>query len=138
MQFAISRNLPVVLCGDLNSTPSSAVYSFLASQQVDISHPDVADAHGILPDARGITHTLPLDSAYRAISGSEPAYTNYTDAFKGVLDYIWFDTDNVRPVSVSQMLAVSDIEKDGTALPNAQWGSDHVMMISDLQIIGNR
>jgi CCR4-NOT transcription complex subunit 6 len=138
-EFAISRNLPVVLCGDLNSTPTSAVYSFLAGQQVDPSHPDVVnDQHGLLPDPRGITHSLPLDSAYRAVTGSEPPFTNYTDNFKGVLDYIWYDTDNVRPVSAATMLDVEDIEKDGIAIPNVQFGSDHIMMISDLQLVGNR
>lgn len=38
-------------------------------------------------------HQMRLMSAYEACSSKEAAYTNYTEDFKGTLDYIWFTPD---------------------------------------------
>ena len=44
---------------------------------------------GLLPPVHEIAHSLSLESAYSAVTGSEPPYTNYTASFVGVLDYVW-------------------------------------------------
>jgi CCR4-NOT transcription complex subunit 6 len=74
------RNLPMLLCGDFNSMPESAVYDLLcADRRVKQDH-DVfsMDLLGLLPKASAITHRLPFASAYASRSGEEPPYTNFT------------------------------------------------------------
>ena len=135
--YALSRNLPVLLCGDLNSTPDSAVYDLLSTQAVHPGHPDIIDAKDrVLPDSRSITHNIKLSSAYQSVTGAEPTFTNYTSGFKGTLDYIWYTSDNLRPLSTAPITEEEKILKYGMALPNTQFSSDHVLMLADMQLGG--
>ena len=138
-EYALAVNLPVLLCGDLNSTPDSAVYDLLSNQAVHPGHPDIIEAKdGILPDARSITHNLKISSTYQTVTGDEPSFTNYTGGFKGTLDYIWYSSDNLRPLSAAPIVEEEAILKYGIALPNPQFSSDHIMMLADMQLGGTR
>lgn len=139
--FVMARgtNLPLMLCGDFNSTPDSAVYDLLSRQQVHPGHPDInaGDENGptVLPDVMNITHSHVLGSVYLSVLGEEPKFTNYTQQFKGVLDYMWYSTQNLRPLSAAPIPDESTITRHGDALPSTQFSSDHIMQISDMQII---
>jgi len=142
--FVMSRgqNLPLMICGDFNSTPDTAVYDLLSRQAVHPGHPDVNISNGddsspnILPDAMSISHSFQLGSVYNTVMGEEPKTTNYTAQFKGVLDYMWYSATNLRPLSCAPVPDEKEITKHGEALPSTQFSSDHVMLISDMQIMG--
>ena len=142
--FVMSRgtNLPLMICGDFNSTPDTAVYDLLSRQQVHPGHPDVNmnnnedSTHSILPDAMSISHSFQLGSVYNTVIGEEPHATNYTALFKGVLDYMWYSAQNLRPLSAAPIPDKAVLTKHGEALPSTQYSSDHVMLISDMQIMG--
>lgn len=141
--FVLSRgtNLPLMICGDFNSTPDTAVYDLLSRQAVHPGHPDVNmnpdDQSGtnILPDAVSISHSFQLGSVYNTVMGEEPRATNYTTNFKGVLDYMWYSAQNLRPLSSAPVPDEEALTQNGEALPSTQFSSDHVMMISDMQIL---
>lgn len=142
--FIMSRgtNLPLIICGDFNSTPDTAVYDLLSRQSVHPGHPDVNVANGddvpnVLPDAMNITHSFQLGSAYQTIMGEEPWVTNFTVNFKGVLDYIWYSATNLRPLSAAPIPEAAQLTKHGEGLPSTEYSSDHIMLISDMQVIGN-
>jgi CCR4-NOT transcription complex subunit 6 len=142
--FIMSRgtNLPLIICGDFNSTPDTAVYDLLSRQTVHPGHPDVNvttgdDVPNVLPDAMNITHSFQLGSAYQTVLGEEPWTTNFTVNFKGVLDYIWYSAQNLRPLSAAPIPEEKQLTKNGEALPSTEYSSDHIMLISDMQIIGN-
>jgi CCR4-NOT transcription complex subunit 6 len=142
--FVVGRgsNLPLVICGDFNSTPDTAVYDLLSRQSVHPGHPDVNVATGddvpnVLPDAMNITHSFQLGSAYQTVLGEEPWTTNYTLNFKGVLDYIWYSATQIIPLSVALIPDEGQVTKNGNALPSTEFSSDHIMLVSDLQIISN-
>lgn len=142
--FVMSRgtNLPLMICGDFNSTPDTAVYDLLSRQAVHPGHPDVNmnnnddSAPSILPDAMSISHSFQLGSVYNTVIGEEPHVTNYTACFKGVLDYMWYSAQNLRPLSAAPIAEDSILTKHGEALPSTQYSSDHIMLISDMQIMG--
>ena len=177
--FVVSRgtNLPLMICGDFNSTPDTAVYDLLARQAVHPGHPDVnihnhhshhsddnnngasnsnsssnnpssnsnslsnnsnsnSSSTNILPDPMSISHSFQLGSVYNTVLGEEPKATNFTVAFKGVLDYMWYSMQNLRPLSSAPIPDESVLTKHGQALPSTQYSSDHVMLISDMQIMG--
>ena len=142
--FIMSRgtNLPLMICGDFNSTPDTAVYGLLSRQAVHPGHPDVNmnnnddSAPSILPDAMSITHSFQLGSVYNTVIGNEPHATNYTACFKGVLDYMWYSAQNLRPLSAAPIPEEPLLIKHGEALPSTQFSSDHIMLISDMQIMG--
>jgi CCR4-NOT transcription complex subunit 6 len=140
--FAMSRGttLPLMICGDFNSSPDSAVYDLLMQQNVHPGHPDVNvvtgdDCPNVLPDAINITHSFHLGSAYQSVCGEEPQQTNYTLNFKGVLDYICYSRQTLRPLSVSPVPDESVLTRHGDALPSTEYSSDHIMLISDMQIM---
>jgi len=144
--FILSRgaNLPLMLVGDFNSTPDTAVYDLLFRQTVHPGHPDVninSDENGtatnILPDVINITHSFQLGSVYHTVTGEEPRHTNYTPSFKGVLDYMWYSANNLRPLSAAPIPDEENLTRHGVALPSTQYSSDHVMLISDMQILSN-
>jgi len=142
--FVMSRgtNLPLMICGDFNSTPDTAVYDLLSRQAVHPGHPDVnlnnddGSTANILPDPMSITHSFQLGSVYHTVMGDEPAFTNYTTQFKGVLDYMWYSAQNLRPLSASPIPDEELLTRHGIALPSTQFSSDHIMMISDMRIGG--
>jgi len=142
--FVLSRgtNLPLMISGDFNSTPETAVYDLLSRQAVHMGHPDVNMNNNdelspnILPDAMSISHSFQLGSVYNTVIGEEPKATNYTVAFKGALDYMWYSAQNLRPLSAAPIPDESVLTKHGKALPSTQYSSDHIMLISDMQIMG--
>lgn len=142
--FVMSRGtgLPLIICGDFNSTPDTAVYDLLARQTVHPGHPDVNvttedNVPNILPDAINITHSFQLGSAYQTVLGDEPWVTNFTLNFKGVLDYIWYSAQNLRPLSAAPIPDEAQLTHHGEALPSTEFSSDHIMLISDLQVVNN-
>lgn len=138
--FIASRgSLPLMICGDFNSTPDTAVYDMLSRREVHPSHRDVnmqSDDVNIFPaHLLPISHSFNLGSVYVAVTGEEPQHTNYTAVFKGVLDYMWYSATNLRPQSVASVPEEEDIIQYGEAMPSTQYSSDHVLMVSDMQIL---
>jgi len=135
--FVLSRNLPLMVLGDFNSVPSSAVYELMSKQCVSHNHPDLEhDPCHILPDVEQITHNIQLASAYAAVQGEEPAYTNHTGRFTGVLDYIWFAHPHIRPLAVSPVPDLEEIKQIGEGMPNCLYSSDHTLLSCDVQLGG--
>lgn len=85
-KFIMTRNVPLVLCGDFNSDTNSAVYKLLASNRggdraryVGLNREELPrDPFNILHGK--ISHNVILDSAYRTFGGKDPDFTNYTGA----------------------------------------------------------
>ena len=132
------ETLPLVLAGDFNSGPESSVYELISTQAINPRHPDLQPrqtsqfgATNVLPDARQISHRIPLGSAYAALLGNEPDFTNLTLGFRGTLDYIWFDQTHLRCAAVANIPPIQLLTRAGDALPNPQYPSDHSMLVAD-------
>lgn len=137
------QDIPIILAGDFNSTPDSAVYELISSGACILSKNDVPDDSHLLSTCR-LRHNLRMRSSY-AQMGTEPSFTNYTYTFKGVLDYIWYGTDSIVPTAVLEIpsepmllgrLAIEEaIDSDDFAIPNEQWSSDHIALVADFQLL---
>lgn len=123
------RRMPLLVCGDFNSIPDSAVYEYLRHGTVRRDHEDFkSDAVGILENLN-IGHTLRMATAYETCNGREAQYTNYTEDFKGTLDYIWFSSDTISVLAISQVDDESQLQQE-TALPSSTRPSDHVSLVA--------
>ncbi|CAN8069288.1 unnamed protein product [Agarophyton chilense] len=137
----LPAHVPLIIAGDLNSEPVSSVYEFLSTGQCSLTKPDMSEevSETVLTTCR-LSHNLHLRSAY-SLTGSEPAFTNYTHNFVGVLDYIWFGADSVLPVAILEVpdersLFGKEAETDSEdGIPNAQWSSDHVALVAEFQLV---
>eukprot|EP00929_Paragymnodinium_shiwhaense_P007078 TRINITY_DN111037_c0_g1_i1.p1 TRINITY_DN111037_c0_g1~~TRINITY_DN111037_c0_g1_i1.p1 ORF type:complete len:639 (-),score=159.56 TRINITY_DN111037_c0_g1_i1:285-2201(-) len=124
-----NSNMPLLVCGDFNSTPDSAVYEYLHSGSVREDHDDLkADPCGLMKNL-DMRHDLRLVTAYATCNGKEAEYTNYTEDFKGTLDYIWFTGDTLSVLAVSQVDDEQQLTQE-TALPSSTRPSDHVSLVA--------
>ena len=130
-RFLNGRTLPVIVCGDFNSQPHSAVYELLSTGRVSLPHAALEnDPDGIFPD-KTLYHHFGLQSSYAAVSRNEPPYTNYTGHWVGTVDYIWHTCD-VIPIAVAKVHDPEILEAySNSALPNCQFPSDHVPLITE-------
>jgi CCR4-NOT transcription complex subunit 6 len=131
-------DVPIIIGGDFNSEPISSVYEFLSTGACTGREDMGEDSHGVLATCR-LQHGLHLRSAY-SLAGAEPAYTNYTSSFVGTLDYLWYTPEAIVATALMEipdkrMLFNTALDSDGVeGLPNTQWSSDHVAMVSDFMI----
>lgn len=79
--YSDSTKIPLIICGDFNSDPTSGVYEFLATGHVPKDHEDFMEHLYGSYTTEGLAHKLNLKSAYSSIG--ELAMTNYTPTFEG-------------------------------------------------------
>jgi CCR4-NOT transcription complex subunit 6 len=123
------KNMPLLICGDFNSMPNSAVYELWRQGPVRSDHEDLSyDPCQILVNLP-VGHQLKLSSAYEMCNGSEAQYTNYTEEFKGTLDYVWFSTETLAVLAISQVDDEPQLQQE-TALPSSTRPSDHISLVT--------
>jgi len=125
------RPLPMVICGDFNSSVHSAVYKLLSGNHVESNHVDFCGQDYGVYSKRGLNQEFSLKSAYLAVTGSEPAFTNYSGDFVGVLDYIFFTDETISAERVLTPLSEEIILSHNGALPNPYMCSDHIPLACD-------
>lgn len=84
-------NIPMILAGDFNSTPDSGPYELLSTGRLPPNHPELEPFTYGRYTHLGMEHRLQISSSYAPIG--EPQFTNYTNDFEGVLDYIWYSRE---------------------------------------------
>ena len=124
------KGLPILCCGDFNSTPDSAVYELWARSNVCTDHPDIKneDKDGVVEALAPLQHELRLLSGYECVHQQEPDYTNFTESFKGTLDYVWFTPENLSVLAVSKVDDKEPLLEEG-ALPSSTRPSDHISLV---------
>ncbi|CRG92965.1 carbon catabolite repressor protein 4, putative [Plasmodium gallinaceum] len=145
----------LIICGDFNSTPSSAVYQLIYKKTCSRNHEDFnSDKYSLLTDLQ-LGHNLNLKSAY-AISKLlsqklnpddynnlevfEPLFTNYTGNFIGCLDYIFYNDENLNIISTvniadeNQLMQEAQLyQLSNCALPSPIRPSDHLPLIAKFE-----
>jgi mRNA deadenylase 3'-5' endonuclease subunit Ccr4 len=136
----------VVVCGDFNSYPDSAVYAFLARGSVASialeertahdhckEHPFKIEkgrcvtAHEPYRDVSivKVSHSLALESVY-SLGGGEPGFTTYLPkGTKACVDYVW--SSDLVPVGRLEPPPLEEL-RDG--LPSQKFPSDHVALVA--------
>lgn len=127
VKYESGKKLPLVICGDFNSTTDSGVYSLFSQGNVT-NHKDMSGrAYGKFTD-EGMNHGFTLKSAYSNIG--ELAFTNYTPNFVDVIDYVWYSSN---ALSVRGLLG--GIDPDYTSnmvgFPSVHYPSDHISLLAE-------
>ena len=125
--------IPVVICGDFNSTSDSAVYDLLADGGMVSKHSDFDDRNYGSYSADGIKHPFTLKSAY----DGEMRFTNYTPDFVDVIDYIWYSSNTLR---VQKLLGGVDESYISTipGFPDEHHPSDHLALKAEFAVTSKK
>ena len=133
-----TSTIPTIIMGDFNSPKTSAVYHLIANGRVNNFHDELTSLES--GTGKQVINTLfqnqsvlnspfnHLKSAYYDILNEEPPYTNYTVGYKGVLDYIWYTEDSLKPYAVLSIPDEAQLTRSGEALPNPEYASDHLIL----------
>ena len=119
--------VPLIVCGDYNSTPGSGVHELLGTGSLAPDHSELKGHQYGNFTKQGMAHPFQLKSAYASIG--ELNFTNYTPGFVGVVDYIWYATQHFQ---VLELLGDIDEEylKRVPGFPNTHFPSDHIALLS--------
>lgn len=137
MEYSSSTQIPLIVCGDLNSLRDSAVYDLLEKGSIDKDHPELAGYHYGNFTRDGIQHPFSLRSSYSHLNGTpnELPFTNYTPGFVGVIDYIWYSNNALEatkllgPVNPEYLSRVP-------AFPTWYYPSDHLSLAAEFAVKG--
>ncbi|KAF2864201.1 hypothetical protein K470DRAFT_209135 [Piedraia hortae CBS 480.64] len=117
--------IPLLICGDFNSTANSGVLELITKGHIAPSHSELeGKSYGDLTK-HGASHPFTLKSAYSHIS--DWPYTNYTPGFHDVIDYIWYSSNTIQ---VTGLLGEVDPEylSRVPGFPNWHFPSDHLAL----------
>ncbi|KMU89487.1 CCR4 [Coccidioides immitis H538.4] len=131
VEYSSASQIPILVCGDFNSCPGSAVYNLLAHGRMAEEHPDLEQRlYGNL-SRMGMSHPFTLKSAYSTIG--ELSFTNYTPGFTDVIDYIWYSSNTLQ---VTALLGEVDKEylKRVPGFPNYHFPSDHLALMAEFSV----
>lgn len=127
------RDIPLILCVDLNSLARSAVYDFLSLGNIPPDHEDFME-HTYGPyTAKGLSHTLNLQSA--CASFGEMKMTNFTPTFDAAIDYVFHTPRSLKVTSVLGEVERSYLDKT-VGFPNAHFPSDHIPVFAQFRVKG--
>ncbi|KAL9943617.1 Glucose-repressible alcohol dehydrogenase transcriptional effector [Verticillium nonalfalfae] len=128
-------DIPLLVCGDFNSTLDSSVYELLAQGRVSPDHKELASFQYGNFTRDGIEHPFSLRDAYAPTHGTpdQLPYTNYTPGFTDVIDYLWFSTNTLEVVD---LLGPPDAEylKRVPAFPHWHFPSDHMQIMAEFVV----
>ncbi|KAK7993462.1 glucose-repressible alcohol dehydrogenase transcriptional effector [Apiospora arundinis] len=130
--YRTNTDIPLLICGDYNSTYGSSVYDLLDKGRVPPDHPDlVGHSYGNFT-RDGISHPFSLRSAYAHVhkTADDLSFTNYTSTYQGAIDYIWYSTNSLEAI---ELLGPPDYQflKRVPGFPNYHFPSDHIQIMAD-------
>jgi len=121
------KTVPVIICGDFNSNPSSGVYKYMKQGKLPANYTD-QDFPDLHYCDHQVSHGLELKSSYEDSKGVEPSFTVFTNLIKETVDYIWFTPGTLIVKKVDEhWKAVNN------PLPTQQLSSDHIAIAAVFQ-----
>ncbi|KAA8538081.1 hypothetical protein F0562_027689 [Nyssa sinensis] len=133
--------IPVVICGDMNSLPGSEPHEFLISGGVEPNKE--GDPLAIYQHLKPF-HSMHLASAYSSLLHSggveeqkkekmntqtnEPLFTLFKPTFSSTLDYILYTESGLEVCGLLELLDREGLA--GCPLPSPLWLSDHIALMA--------
>jgi len=134
-EYRNNTDIPLLVCGDFNSTTFNSVYELMTLGRVPPDHPEICKFQYGNFTKDGIEHPFSLKDAYAHVKGS-PAqlkFTNYTPGFSDVIDYLFYSTNTLEVV---ELLGPPDEEylRRVPAFPNYHFPADHIQIMAEFVI----
>ncbi|TNY22231.1 Endonuclease/exonuclease/phosphatase, partial [Rhodotorula diobovata] len=130
-RYVCGVEVATIVCGDLNSTPDSAVYEVLLEGRVAADHPEL---RGYSYGRDFFTHPYELKSAHMHVEDDnqrgELPFTTFTPDFTDTIDYIWYSAPTL---AVRGVLGEVDGQYAASrcGFPDAHFPSDHIPLVAE-------
>ncbi|KAK5996072.1 Carbon catabolite repressor protein 4 [Cladobotryum mycophilum] len=138
-EYRTNTDIPLLVCGDFNSTEDSSVWELMSMGRVPPDHLDLSSYHYGSFTRDGIEHPFSLRDSYAHIKNTpdELPFTNYTPGFADVIDYIWYSANTLEVV---ELLGPPDSEylKRIPSFPAWHYPADHLQIMSEFVIKGRK
>lgn len=132
--------LGAIMCGDFNSEPSSSVYEAITTGVIATVPKEAATYDALsekfLPSSGTRIRSSGYSSSMKDIFGAEPAFTNYTNSYKGTLDYIFYVPARIQLKSALELPSQSEVTQYSSSLPGPSHPSDHLMLCCEMRLVG--
>lgn len=130
-EYASGDLIPLIMCGDFNSSPGTAAYNLIVHGGLTEEHPDLEKRlYGNLSRV-GMSHPFKLKSAYASVG--ELSFTNYTPDFRDILDYVWYSSNSLNVTAL-----LGDLDKEYLqrvpGFPNFHFPSDHIALLAEFSV----
>jgi len=131
MKYDEGTSIPLLICGDLNSTRDSGVYDLITQGSLSNSHAELGNNNYGDFTRHGMSHPFSLKSAYGGIG--ELPYTNYTPDFREAIDWVFYSSTTMQ---VTGVLGEVDQEhmRRVPGWPTHYFPSDHLALFMELSI----
>jgi len=131
MKYDEATQIPLIMCGDYNSTHDSGVYELITQGSLSSSHVELGSNHYGDLTRHGMSHPFTLKSAYSGIG--ELPFTNYTPDFRKVIDWVFYSTNTIQ---VTKVLGEVDPDymRRVPGWPNHYFPSDHLPLMMEFAI----
>ena len=123
--------IPILVCGDFNSTHDSGVYDLITQGSLSASHPELGSQQYGDFTRNGMTHPFSLKSSYAQIG--ELPFTNWTPDFRNVIDYIWYSTSTLQITGLLGQVDPGYMSRV-PGFPNYHFPSDHLLLMSEYSV----
>ncbi|EGO61628.1 glucose-repressible alcohol dehydrogenase transcriptional effector [Neurospora tetrasperma FGSC 2508] len=134
-EYRSNTDIPLIVCGDYNSTQESSVYELLSMGRVTPEQSDFGGHQYGNFTRDGVAHPFSMRSAYVHLNGTpdELSFTNYVPGFQEVIDYIWYSTNTLEVV---ELLGPPDQNhlKRVPGFPNYHFPADHIQIMAEFVI----
>ncbi|GKV51970.1 hypothetical protein SLEP1_g58581 [Rubroshorea leprosula] len=136
--IAQSQNIPILICGDLNSIPGSDPHR-LIKQGINYGEGrgdtrpviNLESAYERFLSSSGIEHRYLLATMHPL--NREPRFTYFTPRYSGTLDYIFYTADG--RLKVVGLLELPSKRSLGGPLPSPDWPSDHIALMARFRLV---
>ena len=129
--YESATQIPMLVCGDFNSTREGGVYDLITQGSLPNSHPDLGNQKYGDFTRNGMQHPFSMKSSYHGIG--ELPFTNWTPDFREVIDYVWYSTNSLQ---VSGLLGAVDAGYMSRVpgFPNYHFPSDHLLLMAEYAV----
>ena len=133
--YQVNTDIPLLVCGDFNSTGDSSVFDLMSGGRVPPDHPEIGSYQYGSFTRDGIEHPFSLRDAYAPLKGTpaQMPFTNYPPGFADVIDYLFYSTNSLEVV---ELLGPPDGDylKRVPSFPNYHFPADHIQIMGEFVV----
>lgn len=131
MSYESGTQIPLLVCGDFNSTHDSGVYDLITNGTLSNTHPDLgAQKYGDFT-RHGMEHPFSMKSCYQDLG--ELPFTNYTPDFREVIDWVFFSTNSLQVTGLLGRFDPNYMTRV-PGFPDFHFPSDHLLLMAEYHV----